>query len=293
MRATAATSWIAASTAAAAPTARPARVDQEQRDEADDRALAHDEQARAEPEPPDPRVAHRRRRVDHGPGRGGRRRVAHEQRGRHRGDGGERGEGEERGLERRGERDRRQGERGDRAAERDRGLAHAEREAALAPAEPAHDGAAARARGAGGERADEEERRGEQPERPRARGEDEDRGRGGEPAAEHRALAEPVGEGAERDEREGHADGQRGEQQADLGERQGELVADDRGQAAEALPQRADDHRPEHPDGEDDPAVAGRAGHAGVRRSRSARCLAAFPQPCIEHQRRRPAGDRS
>ena len=59
--------------------------------------------------------------------------------------------------------------------------------------------------------------------------------------------------------------GHRGEDEADLAERQGEGVAELRAERRHALPQRAGDHRAEAPDGEDDPAVARAVGVAHAR----------------------------
>ena len=80
-------------------------------------------------------------------------------------------------------------------------------------------------------------------------------------------------------------------------DRQRERVAELRAERRHALAQRADDHRAQAADDEDDPAVAhplvGAHAVTSRRRARWRRALAALPHVCIEHQRRLPAGERS
>jgi hypothetical protein len=130
------------------------------------------------------------------------------------------------------------------------------REPALAPREPAHDRAAARARRAGAERAGDE-----QPDEQRretvGEGQPHQRHGGGEQAArQHGTLADAVREHPPRDGREHHPDRQRGEREPDLAQGQAEHVAELRAQRGEAHPQTGERRGAERPDREHDPAVA-------------------------------------
>ena len=160
----------------------------------------------------------------------------------------ERGEEEECGLGASRVGDRGQRQRSDQASERDRGLPDAEREAPLVGGEPVHDRAPARrvdGRARGADQPEEDDELGE------ARGErggnEEERGTE-HPDGERDALAEAVGGEPPRKERQRRPDPGRRQQDADLAEREVELLA-----------QLRHDHRQADPEGR----VARRRGRPG------------------------------